>query len=159
LNSFRTFDADPFDGIMGLGTQKGSFLQSLINLGMPGKFPTMYSYYKTTDQIHVAVFGMYLSPYSIGYAELTLGGTDLSGNTVPPTYIPVTGDGSVWQLTSYGVYVNDVTSLALQIYQVIVFDTGTSNLVFPIEIAEVRANFLNTSHKFLNNKYIRLSMP
>jgi len=113
-----TFDADPFDGIMGLGLQTGSFFQSLVGQGLP------------------SLFSLFLTPNSVGSAELTLGGMDTSKFNGTPTFIPVTGAGSFWKLNSSAVAVNGKTTSALEGTQSITFDSGTSNLVFPQAITE-----------------------
>lgn len=113
-----TFDPDPFDGIMGLGLQTGSFFQSLVNQGLP------------------SLFSLFLTPNSVGNAELTLGGIDNSKFTGTPTFLPVTGAGSFWELTSSQVAVNGKTTSTLRVTQGIIFDSGTSNLVFPTAITE-----------------------
>jgi len=113
-----TFDPDPFDGIMGLGLQTGSFFQGLINEGLP------------------SLFGLFLTPESVGNAELTLGGVDSTKFSGTPTFIPVTGAGSFWELNSTAVAVNGKTSSVLQGAQSIIFDSGTSNLVFPTDVTE-----------------------
>jgi len=113
-----TFDPDPFDGIMGLGLQKGAFFQSLLNQGLP------------------SLFSLFLTPDKVGGAELTLGGIDTSKFSGTPTFLPVVGAGSFWELTSSKVSVNGKTSSALQGSMGIIFDSGTSNLVFPQDIAE-----------------------
>jgi len=113
-----TFNPDPFDGIMGLGLQTGSFFQSLVDQGLP------------------SLFSLFLTPKSVGSAELTLGGIDTSKFSGTPTFVPVTGAGSFWELTSSQVAVNGKTSSTLKKTQSIIFDSGTSNLVFPQSITE-----------------------
>jgi len=106
-----TFDADPFDGIMGLGLQTGSFFQSLVDQGLP------------------SLFSLFLTPNSVGSAELTLGGMDTSKFNGTPTFVPVTGAGSFWELNSSAVAVNGKTTSALTGTQGIIFDSGTKGIL------------------------------
>jgi hypothetical protein len=84
-----------------------------------------------------ALFSLFLTPDKVGGAELTLGGIDTSKFSGTPTFLPVVGAGSFWELTSSKVSVNGKTNSALQGSMGIIFDSGTSNLVFPQDIAEV----------------------
>jgi len=112
-----TFVPDPFDGIMGLGLESGSFFQSLTDQGLP------------------PLFSLFLTPDKVGSAELTLGGTDPSKFSGTPVFAPA-GSGSHWELTSSKVSVNGKTTSTLQRSMGIIFDSGTSNLVFPKAVAE-----------------------
>jgi len=112
------FDPDPFDGIMGVGASAGSFFQSLVNQGLP------------------SLFSLFLTPNSVGEAEMTLGGVDNTKMTGAMTFIPTTGRSSLWQLSSTGISVNGKTSSTLAVTRSIIFDSGTSNLVFPQATAE-----------------------
>ncbi|KAF8676681.1 Acid protease, partial [Rhizoctonia solani] len=114
------FDADPFDGIFGMGySADGTVFQNLVNQGLP------------------AVFGMWLTPKSVGGAELTLGGIDNSKFSGPVTYIPVDpATQGFWQLVSSQYAVNGKTSAALKKTTHVIFDSGTSNIVFPKAVTE-----------------------
>ncbi|KAF8060851.1 aspartic peptidase domain-containing protein [Lyophyllum atratum] len=112
------FGADPFDGIMGLGTEPESFFGSLIAQGLP------------------ALFSFYLTPKSIGHAELTLGGIDHSKFKGPLVFSPVQSNSGAWTLLSAGISVNGKTTESLSQAQRFIFDTGTSNLVFPKNLTE-----------------------
>ncbi|CEL61602.1 Pepsin II-1 OS=Oryctolagus cuniculus PE=2 SV=1 [Rhizoctonia solani AG-1 IB] len=114
------FNADPFDGIFGMGySADGTVFQNLVNQGLP------------------AVFGMWLTPKSVGGAELTLGGIDNSKFSGPITYIPVDpATQGFWQLVSSQYAVNGKTSTALKKTTHVIFDSGTSNIVFPKAVTE-----------------------
>ncbi|KAJ7812337.1 acid protease [Mycena leptocephala] len=115
-NQTPTFLPDPFDGIMGLGPDLGDVFNSA---GYP------------------AIFGMLFTPESEGGAgELTLGGVDMTKFTTPPLYSPQVGSGN-WQLSSQGIFVNGNTASSLQNNVTLIFDSGTSNMLFvePIALA------------------------
>ncbi|GLB36719.1 putative acid protease [Lyophyllum shimeji] len=114
------FSPDPMDGIMGLGTEPQSFFGSLIVQGLP------------------ALFSFYLTPQSAGNAELTLGGIDESKFEGPMMFSPVQTNSfsGFWALLSSGVAVNGKTTDALKRPQRFIFDSGTSNLVFPKNLTE-----------------------
>jgi hypothetical protein len=68
---------------------------------------------------------------------MTLGGIDQSKFNGTMTFIPLasTEEGH-WELESTGVAVNGKTSSTLRESMVIIFDSGTSNLVFPTDVTE-----------------------
>lgn len=87
-----------------------------------------------------ALFGMYLSPKSVGNAELTIGATDSSKYTGDLVYSPMSqsGEGN-WVLDSSAVYVNGQTTDTLSQVRNIIFDSGTPNVYFSSkETVEVR---------------------
>ncbi|KAF9002787.1 aspartic peptidase domain-containing protein [Cyathus striatus] len=120
------FDIDPFSGILGLGVIPQGFFGSLINQGLP------------------AIFSFYLSPKLVGNAELTFGGVDKKKSTGTPVYAPIhpgTGDFfEVWQLDSPGLYVNGNTTSLLSSNRTIIFDSGTSNVIFSTNTTRHQAN-------------------
>ncbi|ELU36268.1 Asp domain-containing protein [Rhizoctonia solani AG-1 IA] len=100
------------DMVTGMGySADGTVFQNLVNQGLP------------------AVFGMWLTPKSVGGAELTLGGIDNSKFSGPVTYIPVDpATQGFWQLVSSQYAVNGKTSAALKKTTHVIFDSGTSNV-------------------------------
>ncbi|QRV89151.1 aspartyl protease [Ceratobasidium sp. AG-Ba] len=114
------FDDNPFDGIFGMGyALNGTVFQNLVSQGLP------------------AIFGMWLTPKSVGGAELTLGGIDNTKFCGPVTYIPIGPDPQgYWQLVSSQYAVNGKTTSALKKSTSIIFDSGTSNVVFPKDLTE-----------------------
>ncbi|KAI0092930.1 acid protease [Irpex rosettiformis] len=114
-----TFSPDPFSGIQGLSSNAAGLFAGLQQQGLP------------------SLFSFYLTPKSVGNAELTLGGIDTSKFKGNITYVPLKVDGSgTWQLTSTGITVNGNSTTTLQKERIIIFDSGTSNIVLPKEDTE-----------------------
>lgn len=84
-----------------------------------------------------ALFSLNLTPNTVGGAELTLGGIDNTKVTNPITYVPVVQNSGFWQLKSSKFSVNGKSTSTLTASRTIIFDSGTSNLVFPKAVAEV----------------------
>ena len=97
---------------------------------------------------------MYLTPQMVGNAELTLGGVDSTKFTgrLPfkpcpfkiktialgtPRYASLASHNSDWSLTSPGLSVNGKTNSILTKSRNIIFDSGTSNVLFSTDTAEV----------------------
>jgi hypothetical protein len=124
---------------MGLGLESGSFFQSLTDQGLPRKRVTSFlavSHHAHISPSFAALFSLFLTPDKVGSAELTLGGTDPSKFSGTPVFAPA-GANSHWELTASKISVNGKTSSTLQRSMGIIFDSGTSNLVFPKAITEV----------------------
>jgi len=116
-----TFDIDPFDGILGLAAQAGSYFSSLIDQGLP------------------SLFGFYLTPNATGGAELTLGGIDqtkFNTTLVRANISSPDAHSGHWEMEYETIYVNGQTSAVLQSPLQTVFDSGTSNIVFPKNVTE-----------------------
>ncbi|KAJ7505841.1 acid protease [Mycena galericulata] len=113
-NQTSTFSPDPFDGILGLSPDGGSLFDSA---GYP------------------EIFGMLFTHEDAGGAELTLGGVDTTKFTQPLVYSPIVDDG--WQLSSQAIHVNGKSASSLVFNQslTIIFDSGTSNILFTEDIA------------------------
>ncbi|KAJ7574402.1 aspartic peptidase domain-containing protein [Mycena floridula] len=116
----RTFAPDPFDGIMGLFSSPGSFFQSLINQGLP------------------PMISFYFTPNTIGAAEMTLGGIDNTKFNSTMVFATIEPNlGGPWVLKSPGISVNGQQSSPLLTQPLdVMFDTGTSNIVFPRNLTE-----------------------
>ncbi|KAF4620824.1 hypothetical protein D9613_000878 [Agrocybe pediades] len=121
INQTTKFDIDPYDGIQGLGASAQGLFAALISQSLPGN--------------------MYLTPKAVGNAELILGGIDSTKFTGEPIF----GDlppaetelpPSVWLLNSPGISVNGHTTGFLNTSRQIIFDSGTSNVVFPTNTTE-----------------------
>ncbi|KZV91924.1 acid protease [Exidia glandulosa HHB12029] len=112
-NQTPTFLPDPFDGIMGMGATAQGWFAGAIAQGLP------------------SMFGMFFTHQNEGGAELTLGGADTTKFTQPLKFSPQASTGSTWQLTSPGIFVNGKTSSTLNVRRTIIFDSGTSNILFP----------------------------
>ncbi|KAK6996859.1 acid protease [Favolaschia claudopus] len=104
----------PFDGIMGM-SPGSPFFQA-------AKAPR-------------SLFGMLFTPHDKGgEGELTMGGVDRTKFKSPLVFSPVV-KGDEWVLQSLGVAVNGKTSSVLNTSFPVIFDTGTSNMLFAKDIA------------------------
>ncbi|KAF9818494.1 hypothetical protein IEO21_02732 [Rhodonia placenta] len=119
IDQTAAFAIDPFSGIQGMSSQAAGFFAGLIDQGYP------------------SLFGMYLTPKSVGNAELTIGGIDDSKYSGDLTYSPLPGgsEGS-WQLNSPTIYVNGETTGTLDQQRTIIFDSGTPNVYFDTDTTE-----------------------
>jgi len=107
------FDIDPFSGIQGMGATAQGIFAALISQGLP------------------SLFSLYVTPEAVGNAELTIGGTDPTKFTGTPVFASLpSGSGSTWQLASPGISVNGKTTSVLNVSRTIIFDSGTSNVLF-----------------------------
>ncbi|KAI0729009.1 aspartic peptidase domain-containing protein, partial [Irpex lacteus] len=122
VNQTKEWAADPNSGIQGLGAKARGLFAGLEAQGLP------------------SLFSFYLTPESVGDAELTLGGIDHSKfkgdltyvSTVPTPY----PEYPFWQLKNLGFSVNNKSTSAPSKERIFVFDSGTSNVVLPKEDAE-----------------------
>lgn len=132
------FGADPFDGILGMAyggassTGSNPFFQALVDNG----------------QVSQGLFGMYLTPKSVGDAELTLGGTDTSKYTGAINYIPLTSTGGLYSINFDGINVNGQDA---GISAEAVADSGTSNLVAPQQDAEAIYALISPNIKMIDS--------
>jgi len=113
------FESDPYSGIQGMSTQAEGLFASLIQQGLP------------------SMFSLYLTPEADGNAELTIGGIDdskFSGSLIYAS-VPSDNEGS-WELPSSAIYVNGQTSSSLKESRTIIFDSGTTNVLFPTSTTE-----------------------
>lgn len=86
-----------------------------------------------------AIFSLYLTPDSVGDAELTIGGIDDTKFKGSLKYASVPSDNEgTWELVSPEIYVNGKTTSKLTAKRTIVFDSGTTNVLFPTSTTEVR---------------------
>ncbi|KAJ7146234.1 acid protease [Mycena epipterygia] len=119
-NQSQPFSEDPYDGILGLLSSPGSFLQGLIDQGLP------------------PLVSFFVTPHSTGdAAEITLGGVDSAKFNSTMAFAPIRTDGGgAWILNSSGIAVNGQTAGALAVDTQILFDTGTTNVFLPLKMAE-----------------------
>ncbi|KJA20739.1 hypothetical protein HYPSUDRAFT_141873 [Hypholoma sublateritium FD-334 SS-4] len=116
------FNIDPFSGIQGMAATASGIFAALVSQGLP------------------SLFSLYVTPKAVGNAELTLGGTDPSKFTGTPVFASLpSGSGSTWQLDSPGISVNGKTTSVLKTSRTIIFDSGTSNILFSTDTANVCA--------------------
>ncbi|EKM53998.1 uncharacterized protein PHACADRAFT_257547 [Phanerochaete carnosa HHB-10118-sp] len=110
-----TFAPDPFSGIQGMGPIATGLFAGLEAQGLP------------------SLFSLYLTPQSVGNAELTLGGIDSTKFTGDLTFGTLVDavESQAWQLTSTGITVNGESTSGLNQSRVFIFDSGTSNIVLP----------------------------
>ncbi|KAF9452893.1 acid protease [Macrolepiota fuliginosa MF-IS2] len=113
-----TFNIDPFSGIQGMSTSAQGFFASLVNQGLP------------------SLFSLYLTPLAVGNAEMTIGGIDSTKFTGTPVFASLAATTAAWQLNSPGLSVNGKTNSLLSQPRRIIFDSGTSNVLFPINVTE-----------------------
>ncbi|KAF9523990.1 acid protease [Crepidotus variabilis] len=108
------FGGHPFSGIFGLSATGEGLLSSLISQGLP------------------SLFGMYLTPFAVGNSEIMIGGIDGSKFEEKPIFAPLPPEsGSTWQLFSSSLSVNGKTTVILNAPRTVIFDSGTSNILFP----------------------------
>lgn len=89
---------------------------------------------------HLAVFGLFLTPESVGNAELTLGGFDeskVSGELLYSNIVGASQPPSFWSLDTSSISVNGQTAPILGDPLEIVFDSGTANIVLAPNVTEV----------------------
>ena len=86
-----------------------------------------------------SLFSFYLTPQSVGNAELTLGGIDHTKYKGDLTYISIEESKyPFWLLKNTEFTVNNEKTNAKHKDRIFVIDSGTSNVVMPKEDAEVR---------------------
>ncbi|KAF7348568.1 Pepsin A [Mycena venus] len=113
------FGIDPFSGIQGMSAQAQGFFASLIDQGLP------------------SLFSLFVTPNAVGGAELTIGGINESKFNGTLTFAPLADPGSTtWSLTSPRIAVNGKTTSVLRQSRDIIFDSGTSNILFSTETTE-----------------------
>ncbi|KZT63211.1 acid protease [Daedalea quercina L-15889] len=119
VNQTAAFDSNPYSGITGLGPVPEGFFLGLMNNGLPG------------------LFGLYVTPESVGNAEITLGGVDESHIHSGIQTAPLPSDNDdTWLLSSSAIYINNKTTSLLSSTREIIFDSGTSNAYFDPSITE-----------------------
>ncbi|KAJ3965719.1 acid protease [Lentinula raphanica] len=122
------FDIDPFSGIQGrMGARAQGFFAALIAQGLP------------------SLFGLFLTPLSVGNAELTIGGFDETKFSGDLTFASQAGTGATWELRSPGISVNGKTTSLLKTERTIIFDSGTSNVLFDTDTAEAMYALISPS--------------
>lgn len=117
----RKFDIDPFSGIQGISTQAQGIFAAFIEQGLP------------------PLFSLYLTPQAVGNAEITIGGIDYSKFHSNLIYSSLAQDSDfegLWQLASSQICINGRTSSVLQTSRTVIFDSGTSNVLFDTQTTE-----------------------
>lgn len=123
-NQSAALGVDPFDGIVGMGFSSG--LTTGPNTFIGGV--------NGSGQIPEAVYGLYLTPQSVGHAEISLGGVDSSKLVSEINYIPVFPATGQFNGTFEKVYVDNTITNVSSNYAI--YDSGTANIVAPKNDAE-----------------------
>ncbi|KAI0823654.1 acid protease [Trametes gibbosa] len=111
------FNLDPFLGIQGMGSQAEGFFAAIVKTGLP------------------SLFSLFLTPHTVGNAELTIGGIDDTKFKGKLVYADQTGEGD-WEVESSQISVNGKTTSVLKKRRSIIFDSGTSNILFDTATTE-----------------------
>ncbi|KAI0329429.1 acid protease [Cubamyces sp. BRFM 1775] len=111
------FNIDPFLGIQGMGSQAEGFFEALIREGLP------------------SLFSLFLTPHTDGGAELLIGGIDDTKFQGDLIYADQTGEGD-WEVESTQISVNGKTNSILKTRRSVIFDSGTSNILFDTQTTE-----------------------
>ncbi|OCH90671.1 acid protease [Obba rivulosa] len=119
INETEKFLTDPYSGIQGMSASLEGFFGALVEQGLP------------------ALFSFFITPKAVGNAELTIGGIDESKFQGPLTYakLPRDAEGS-WELASPKITVNGKTNHILTQEREVIFDSGTSNVLFDTNTTE-----------------------
>ncbi|KAJ7601340.1 acid protease [Mycena rosella] len=113
-----TFGIDPFSGIQGMSARAQGLFAGLVAQGLP------------------SLFSLFLTPQAVGNAEMTVGGIDTTKFTGNLTFASLpAGATDGWFLDSPQLSVNGKTTTVLQAAREIIFDSGTSNILFPTATA------------------------
>ncbi|KAJ8487769.1 hypothetical protein ONZ45_g5090 [Pleurotus djamor] len=124
------FAIDPFSGILGMGATAQNVFGGLVNRGLP------------------SLFSMFLTPNVEGHAEMTFGGIDNTKFTGPLTFASLPANaGRTWQLRSPRISVNGRTTTTLNQVRTIIFDSGTSNILFPTATTEAMYGLISPNIK------------
>ncbi|KAI0374023.1 acid protease [Pilatotrama ljubarskyi] len=111
------FNIDPFLGIQGMGGRAQGFFAAVVKAGLP------------------SLFSLFLTPNAVGDAELTIGGIDNTKFKGDLIYADQTG-GNDWVIPSSQITVNGKTTSVLKKRRSVIFDSGTSNILFDTQTTE-----------------------
>ncbi|KAI0630375.1 acid protease [Trametes polyzona] len=111
------FNIDPFLGIQGMGSRAEGFFAAVTRSGLP------------------SLFSLFLTPHTVGNAELIVGGIDESKFKGDLIYADQVGGGD-WEVQSSQITVNGKTNSILKKRRDIIFDSGTSNILFDTQTTE-----------------------
>ena len=138
-NQSDVFAVDPFDGIVGLG-----FTQALSTGSQ-----TFLGALNSTGHLEQYLYGLYLTPHSLGNAEISIGRVDNSKFNGAINYIPVNPVKGQFNGTFEKVFA-DGKLLDIEPNSVI-FDSGTATLVAPKDDAEKIYASISPSIKALDD--------
>ncbi|KAI0358459.1 acid protease [Trametes cingulata] len=111
------FNIDPFLGIQGMGGRAQGFFAAVTKAGLP------------------SLFSLFLTPHTVGNAELIIGGIDDTKFKGDLIFADQTG-GVDWVIPSSQITVNGKTTSVLKKKRNIIFDSGTSNILFDTQTTE-----------------------
>ncbi|KAI0645713.1 acid protease [Trametes meyenii] len=111
------FNLDPFLGIQGMGSSAEGFFAAVVKTGLP------------------SLFSLFVTPNEVGNAELLIGGIDKTKFKGDLIYADQTGEGD-WEVQSSQISVNGKTTSRLKRRRNIIFDSGTSNILFDTQTTE-----------------------
>ncbi|KAI0675319.1 acid protease [Trametes maxima] len=111
------FNLDPFLGIQGMGSSAEGFFAAVVKTGLP------------------SLFSLFVTPNKVGNAELLIGGIDKTKFKGDLIYADQTGEGD-WEVESSQISVNGKTTSRLKRRRNIIFDSGTSNILFDTQTTE-----------------------
>lgn len=136
-----------------MGATAVNVFGGLVNQGLPCKIWFIARNARLLTLV-AALFSMFLTPNAVGEAELTFGGIDntkFQGEfevlmlvatdecySGPLTFasLPSTS-GRTWELPSPQISVNGRTTTTLRQRRTVIFDSGTSNILFSTATTEV----------------------
>jgi hypothetical protein len=111
---------------------KGSAINGIFGMAPMGAFRSGASFLKglvDQQQIPGKMFSLYLSPKSVGNAELTIGGTNHARYSGDITYIPVDSSRGAWSIKFQSISVNGQQMVISA--RTAIADSGTSNMIAP----------------------------
>ncbi|RDX55132.1 acid protease [Lentinus brumalis] len=111
IDQTPAFNVDPFLGIQGMGSRAQGFFAALVKAGLP------------------SLFSLFLTPNAVGNADLLVGGIDNTKFKGNLTFADQIGSGD-WEVESTQITVNGKTTSVLKQRRSIIFDSGTSNILF-----------------------------
>lgn len=123
-NQSDVFGDDPFDGIVGLG----------FNQALSTGSQTLLGAFNSAGHLTQYLYGLYLTPHSLGNAELSIGGVDTSKFEGQINYIPVNPVTGQFNGTFEKVFA-DGKLLDIEPNNAI-YDSGTATIVAPKDEAE-----------------------
>ncbi|KAJ7282990.1 acid protease [Mycena rebaudengoi] len=133
-NQTEKFAIDPFSGIQGEPSFYSSISMCSPRLGMAARAQGFFA--GLVSQGLPSLFSLYVTPLAVGGAELTVGGIDTSKFQGNLTYASLPDISFTWRLTSPRISVNGQTTSVLTQSRSVIFDSGTSNILFSTATTE-----------------------
>ncbi|KAI1791951.1 acid protease [Ganoderma leucocontextum] len=111
-----------------------------------------------TAAFNPTLFSMFLTPHTVGNAELIIGGVDNSKFTGDLVWADQSGQGD-WVVSSTAITVNGQTTDVLDQPRDIIFDSGTSNVLFSTQIAEAMYALISADIQPFDTKPSAYDLP